>query len=466
MSSAINSSRACVCVMAMLAAGCAVGPDYHSPKPVLPTTWAGPPAEARQPAVTSQSADLARWWEQMRDPTLTSLVEEALKANLSVASAEASLRQARALRGVAVAPLFPSVTGTGSYQRQSGPLYVERGGSQNLFQAGLDAVWEMDIFGGVRRNVESATANVQAAIQNISNVHVSVAAEVALDYIQLRGYQQEAAIARDNLQVQRQALEVTRKLYQAGFDSGLDMAGAETAVAAAEAQVPAYETGARQSIYALSVLLARNPGELVERLTPIGGLPSIPEQIPAGLPSDLLRRRPDIRQAEAQLHSATAQIGVAVAQLFPQFSLTGGVNWASTLGHALFVGPVASWPVFQGGAIVSNIHAQEAFRDAAFMAYRQTVLTALQDVENALVAFAEEQKHQKSLSDAVAADRKNVALSERLYEEGQNNLLTVLIARNALNSDRMALTQSAENLSADLTALYKALGGGWAPAAK
>jgi outer membrane protein, multidrug efflux system len=226
----------------------------------------------------------------------------------------------------------------------------------------------MDIFGGVRRNVESATANVQAAIENIR--------------------------------------------------------------------------------------------------PPIGGLPSIPEEIPAGLPSDLLRRRPDIRQAEAQLHSATAQIGVAVAQLFPQFSLTGGVNWEGTLGHALFVGPAASWPVFQGGAIVSNIHAQEALRDVAFIAYRRTVLNVLEDVENTLVAFAEEQKHQKSLSDAVAADRKNVVLSERLYQEGQNNLLTVLIARSAFNADRMALTQSAENLGADVIALYKALGGGWDLVAK
>jgi outer membrane protein, multidrug efflux system len=337
--SRLRDSRVCALVLVMLAAGCTVGPNYHPPKPSVPAAWTGPPQDAQRPAVTSNSGDLARWWEQMHDPILTSLIEEALKANLSAASAEA-----RALRGVAVAGLLPSVTATGSYQRQSGPLYVQGGGSRNLFQVGLDAVWEMDIFGGVRRNVESATANVQAAVEDIRNIHVSIATEVGLDYIQLSGFQQEAAIARDNLNVQQHSLELIRKLYGAGFDSGLDMAGAETAVAA-EAQIPVYETGARQSIYALSVLLARNPGDLVERLTPIGELPPIPEQIPAGLPSDLLRRRPDIRQAEAQLHSATAQIGVAVAQLFPQFSLTGCVNWQNTPGHALFMGPVASWPV-------------------------------------------------------------------------------------------------------------------------
>jgi NodT family efflux transporter outer membrane factor (OMF) lipoprotein len=187
------------------------------------------------------------------------------------------------------------------------------------------------------------------------------------------------------------------------------------------------------------------------------------------LPSDLLRRRPDIRQAEALLHSATAQIGVAVAQLFPQFSLTGGVGFASGQSGTLlrrasrsyFLGPAASWPIFQGGAIVSNIHAQEALRDVAFITYRQTVLTALQDVENALVAFDQEQKHFKSLSTAVAADHRAVDLSLRLFHEGQTDFLSVITAQRTLYTDDAALTQSRENLGADLVALYKALGGGW-----
>ncbi|MGD0237846.1 MAG: TolC family protein, partial [Syntrophorhabdales bacterium] len=248
-----------------------------------------------------------------------------------------------------------------------------------------------------------------------------------------------------------------------------DLANAESIVATTEAQIPVFEIGARQSIYALSVLLARHPGDLVERLSPTGNLPAIPEQIPAGLPSDLLRRRPDIRQAEAQLHSATAQIGVAVAQLFPQFSLTGGANWQSSMfptwfqgkNRSLFSGPAATWSVFQGGAIVSNIHAQEALRDQAFITYQQTVLTALQDVENALIAFAEEQQHYKSLGDAVAADHKAVDLSLRLFQEGQTDFLNVLTAQRTLYNDDSAFTQSRENLGADLIALYKALGGGW-----
>jgi NodT family efflux transporter outer membrane factor (OMF) lipoprotein len=413
------------------------------------------------------SADLRQWWKLFQDPALTALVDEALKANLSLASAEASLRQARALRGVAAGGLWPSATASASALREGGPLYG--GGPANLFQTGLDATWELDIFGGVRRNLESAEANVTAAVENLRDVQVSITAEVALDYVQLRGYQQEIVTAQENLEIQRHTVEITSKLYKVGFDSGLDMANAEETVATTEAQIPVYETGARQSIYALSVLLGREPGYLVERLAPTAALPPLPTTIPAVLPSDLLRRRPDIRQAEALLHSATAQIGVAVAQLFPQFSLTGGVGFASSQSGTLlrranrsyFLGPAASWPIFQGGAIVSNIRAQEALRDVAFITYRQTVLTALQDVENALVAFDQEQKHFKSLSTAVAADHRAVDLSLRLFHEGQTDFLSVITAQRTLYTDDAALTQSRENLGADLVALYKALGGGW-----
>ncbi len=454
-------SKALICFISIFATGCMVGPAYHAPKPAVPSAWVGA-KETQQPTiVTAQPADLARWWRQLQDPVLTSLVEDALKANLSLALAEASLRQARAMRGVAAASLLPSVTATGTIQRQTGGLYVVNGGSRNLFQIGFDAAWEMDLFGGVRRNVESANANVQAAIENVRDVDVTVAAEAALDYVQLRGYQQQIVVARNSLKVQQQTLDITRKLYQAGFDSGLDMASAQSALATTEAQIPVLETSARQSIYALSVLLARPPGDLVERLSSTGELPRMPEQIPAGLPSDLLRRRPDIRQAEAQLHSATAQIGVAVAQLFPQFSLTGGASFQNSLDRSLFLGPAVTWPIFQGGAIVSNIHAQEALRDEAFVTYQQTVLTALQDVENALIAFADEQKHYRSLNDAVAADHKSVNLNQRLFEEGQTNFLSVLTAQGTLYTDENAFTQSRENQAADLIALYKALGGGW-----
>jgi len=437
----------------------------------MPASWVGLGEEEKnQPSVaTDRSEDLALWWRQFKDPTLDSLIDGALKTNLSLALAQASLRQAQALRGVAAGGLWPSLTATASYERQSGPEYLTNGAPRNLYSAGLGAAWELDFFGAVRRNVESATANVLAAVENLRDVQVNIVAEVALDYVQLRGYQQQIATARNNLAQQQHTADITRKLYKVGFDSALDVANAESLVAQTEAQIPVYETGARQSIYALSVLLDRQPGDLIERLSPTGDLPGVPAEIPSGIPSDILRRRPDIRQAEAQLHSATAQIGVATAQLFPQFSLTGGVNWESTYfptwmqgsNRSFFIGPAATWPIFQGGAIVSNIHVQEALRDQSFVTYQQTVLNALQQVENSLIAFSKEQVHHRALEQAVASDRKAVHLSLTLYQEGQTDFLNVLTAQKQQYTDESALTQSTQNISGDLIALYQALGGGW-----
>ena len=254
-----------------------------------------------------------------------------------------------------------------------------------------------------------------------------------------------------------------------GFDSALDVANADSNVATTESQIPVFESEARQSIYALSVLLARPPGDLLEQLSPTGSLPRVPMQVPVGLPSDLLRRRPDIRMSEAQLHAATAQIGVAVAGFFPTFSLTGTLNWSSNLLRTLWTnasrsfaaGSSATWPLFQGGATLSNVRLQEALRDESFITYQKTVLTAFQDVENALIAFAKEQQHYKLLNDAVVANRKAVDLSVQLYTAGLTDFLNVLNAQRSLYSSEDALVQSERSIATDLIALYKALGGGW-----
>ncbi len=471
-----------VCGFLLLAvSGCMVGPDYQAPPPEAPAAWAGVTAAPapRPPAVaTAQPAELAQWWKRFHDPTLTQLVEDALRTNLNLQLAVATLRQARAARCIAVGGLWPEVTATGEYLREStsgatspskGKAVTVASTAQNLYQAGFDAAWEIDIFGGLRRNVESANATVEAAIAGISNVQVTIAAEVALDYVQLRGYQQQIAIARKNLQAMQNTALITRQKLGAGFASALDVANAEASVATTEAQIPVFETSARQSIYALSILLGRPPADLLQQLTPTGDIPGVPAQIPAGLPSDLLRRRPDIRQAEAQLHAATAQIGVATADLFPKLSLTGALSWQSNLLNSWWTvasrtssfGPSVTWPIFQGGAIVSNIRLQEALRDQAFITYRQTVLGAFQDAENALIAFAKEQEHYKSLKDSVAANSKAFDLSFKLYTEGMIEFLNVLVAQNSLYAAENALVQSNSNISADLIALYKALGGGW-----
>ncbi len=454
-----------------------VGPDFQAPHPEAPSGWAGvttAPAPPQPAVATAQPAELTRWWKRFNDPMLTQLVEDALKTNLNLQLAVANLRQARAARGIAVAALWPAISGSAEYLREttSGatlPPKTTPAQEQNLYQAGFDAVWEIDIFGGQRRNVESANANVQAAVEGISNVQVTIAAEVALDYIQLRGYQQQIVIAQRNLKAMQNTELITHQKMGAGFASALDVANAEASVATTEAQIPVFETSARQSIYALSILLARPPADLLKQLTPAGDIPGVPAQIPAGLPSDLLRRRPDIRQAEAQLHAATAQIGVATADLFPKFSLTGVVSWQSNLLNSWLTvasqtssfGPSVTWAIFQGGAIVSNIRVQEALRDQAFITYRQIVLGAFQDVENALIAFAKEQEHYKSLNDSVAANSKAFDLSLKLYTEGMLEFLNVLVAQNSLYAAENALVQSHTNISTDLIALYKALGGGW-----
>jgi NodT family efflux transporter outer membrane factor (OMF) lipoprotein len=449
-----------------------VGPDYSPPRSDAPSGWAGvAEVSAVQTSVpTAGPAELTQWWNQFDDPMLTQLVEDALKANLDVKLAVARLRQARAAQGIAVAALWPSLSAFAEYQREtSAPVNGRMGEAQNFYQAGFDAGWEIDVFGGQRRNVESAKANTRAAIEGISGAQVSLVAEVALDYIQLRGYQQEIVIARKNLKSQQDTVLITRQRANAGLLSQLDIANAEANVATTEAQIPVFETSARQSIYALSVLLAKPPADLLEQLTPTGKIPDIPEQIPAGLPSDLLRRRADIRQTEAQLHSATAQIGVATADLFPKFSLTGTLglqsDQLSTLvsngGRIYSGGPSVTWQIFQGGAIISNICVQEALRDQAFITYQETVLSAFQDVENALIAFNKEQEHYKSLKESVDANSKAADLSLQLYTEGLLDFLNVLVAQRSLYTAENSLVQSSSNIVTDLIALYKALGGGW-----
>jgi NodT family efflux transporter outer membrane factor (OMF) lipoprotein len=456
-----------LCMAVLTASGCMVGPDYVRPRTTVPAEWAGV-AEApkgQSSAATTGEPGLTQWWLQFNDPAMTGLVEEALKANLDLKTAEAVVRQARASRGIAFGALLPSVGSSAGYQRAR---TMNSPSDQNLFQAGLDAVWELDIFGGLHRNLEAADASIEAAVENMHDVQVSLVAEVALNYIQLRGYQQEILVAQKSLQAQQQTADITRKLFNAGFDTALDIANADAAVATTDAQIPVYETAAQQSIYALSILLARPPADLLKQLLPEAGLPSVPAQVPIGLPSGLLRRRPDVKAAEAQLHAATAQIGVAVADFYPQFSLTGSVNWNSNLlrtwwntaSRTFGVGPSVTWPIFQGGAIAANVQLQEALRDQAFIAYQKTVLTAFQDVENALIAFSKEQRHRTLLSDAVAANRKAVALSLELYTGGQNNFLTVTTAQQYLYTAENALVQSNCNIATDLIALYKALGGG------
>ncbi len=461
--------------------GCAVGPNFVPPRTQVPETWeaqevVGPAQESK---TTLAPADLAGWWRSFQDPTLTSLVETALATNLDLRQAQARIRQARAARGIAGAGLYPQVDAQALFERSSGSSALV--GSQgttavatgpafrDLFQVGLDASWELDIFGGTRRTVEAATADLQAAVEDRRAVLVSLAGEVGTTYLSLRGLQQQLAIARQNLAAQEKTARIIRKRYEAGFASRLDVENAEAQVNTTAAQIPLLESNIRTAIYSLSVLLGQPPGMLASVLLRPHPIPTTPPQIPVGLPSDLVRRRPDIRRAEAQLHAATARIGVAVADLFPRFFLTGSAGFSardvSLLGsdksRFWSFGPSLSWPVFAGGRIRWNIELQDAVQEQALLAYQQTVLTALKDVETALVAYAKEQEHRQSLIQAVANNRQAVDLAMKLYLAGRSDFLNVLTAQRSLFVTEEALAQSTRNLAVNLVALYKALGGGW-----
>jgi outer membrane protein, multidrug efflux system len=448
----------------MIMAGCMVGPNFTPPEAAVPPGWAGslPPAAA--------SNGLGSWWTAFNDPKLTSLVEEALRSNLDLKAAVLRIRQARANCGVAASGLGPTVDASGSFQRsQASGQGGMKSPATSQYRAGFDAGWEIDFFGGVQRGVEAADAQLVSAEENWRDVQVSLVAEVARNYIDLRSFQQRIAIARKNLETQKHSEVLTRQKFEGGLVSGLDVASAEAQVATTTAQIPVLESSARQTIYALSVLLDRRPSSLVEELSVAAEIPGAPPAVPVGVPADLLRRRPDIRRAEADIHASTANIGVATADLYPKVTINASVGWQANTVSSLFnplsnfwsLGPSVTWNAFDSGRTLSNIEVQKALEEQAILTYRQTVLAAIQDVENALIASSKEQEHRQSLEAAVAANRKAADLASRLYAEGQTDFLNVLSAQQQLLSSEDALVQSTAAVSTDLVALYKALGGGW-----
>uniref|UniRef100_A0A7C3V3R7 Efflux transporter outer membrane subunit n=1 Tax=Desulfobacca acetoxidans TaxID=60893 RepID=A0A7C3V3R7_9BACT len=469
-------------------AGCAVGPNFSPPKAKVPEAYysleakpAATPGQTVASQAVPQPVVQARWWQAFRDPILDSLVSLALASNLDLQTAEARIREARAVRGMAAAGLWPQINASALYQRsQSSSETVGPGGGtavstigpfRELFQVGLDASWELDIFGGTRRGLEAATADLQAAVEDRRDVLITLVSEVGTNYLNLRGFQHQADIARKNLEAQKKTAEITHKRFQAGFVSRLDVANADAQVATTAATIPTLESSAQAAIFSLGVLLGKEPAFLAKELASAAPMPPTPPKVPVGLPSDLLRRRPDIRQAEAQLHAATARIGVAVADLFPKFNLTGSLGFAAndiarigTAGSRFWsFSPSVTWPVFAGGKIRWNVEAQKAIQEQVLLQYQQTVLTALKDVETALVAYAKEQERRNSLATAVENNRQAVDLAMRLYVAGKTDFLNVLNAQRNLFLTEDALTQSTRNLGTDLIALYKALGGGWEP---
>jgi NodT family efflux transporter outer membrane factor (OMF) lipoprotein len=471
----MNLSTVCLALVATGSlVGCMVGPNYRPPETRAPQQWSEPMAGGE----TSRAADLALWWQGFRDPELDSLETRALGANLDLRQAQARVRQARAQRGLAGAALAPTLdaSGSASREKQSGnqPLL---GGllppgtplTSNAYQTGFDASWELDLFGGARRGTEAADAALAAAGYSLADAQVSLVAEVARNYVAARGYQQRLAIALENLAAQRDIVALAQSRYRQGFTSSLEPDQAATVLAQTESQVPALETGLQTAVHHLGVLLGQDPGALRQELAASAAIPGTPAEVPAGLPADLVRRRPDIRVAERRLAEASARVGVAKADLYPRFALTGSFGWDSARSGSLFTpassawswGPAFRWPVFDAGKVRANVRVQDARQEEALAFYQKAVLTGFEDVENALVAYAKEQARNIPLRAAVASSSSALEVARQQYGSGLTSFINVLDAERTVYQAQDTLVQSDQAVALDLIALCKALGGGW-----
>lgn len=504
--------------------GCTVGPNYSPPKMRVGRTFTEltPSTQPTQP--TSQPVQITQWWATFHDPELDSLIDRAVRANPSLRQAASRILQARENRIFAGAGEWPNINATGGYQYARGssnivfplsafgagkseakatkqqPTRVDQpvgptntsgaaaggatssgaplsplgngglpGVNTSVWQAGFDASWEVDIFGGVRRGIEAANADYQAAVEDRRDLLITLYSEVAVNYIELRGYQREIAIARENLQSQQKSLDLTRTRFQAGVTTQLDVARAQAQVATTAATIPALDLAAHETIHQISIMLGEQPGALMGELSPPREIPQTLPQIPVGMPADLLRRRPDIRRAERELAAATARVGVATAELYPRFTLLGTFGFdASKFMHVAdwssryySIGPGISWPIFDAGRIRAGIRIQNAQQAQALSAYEQTVLNALRDVEDALVAYSRDRMRREALAEAVSANHLAVDLAQQQYAQGVVDFLTVLEAQRSLLAAQDQLAQVDARISTDAVALYKALGGGW-----
>jgi outer membrane protein, multidrug efflux system len=463
--------------LGLLLAGCrAVGPDYVAPNPSLPASFAEP---GRASGQTSKSPFIDdAWWKNFEDSTLDTLIAQALKSAPDLAEAQARVREARAFQGVAGAGRYPTADATGEYTRNLGsqnvPTGVPPGGlgpgiHSNLWQAGFDASWEIDIFGGIRRTIEAANASYQAVAEDRADVTLTLLAEVARDYIDLRGAQRRIEVAQKNLAIERDLLALTQSLLSAGLAARQDLLRAEAQVRDIEAAIPGFETDEHAAAYRIAALINRPFSEVSAELSQPRPIPQSASEVPVGLPSDLLKRRPDVRAAERRIAAANARIGIARADLYPHFSLTGAAGLESlsfsSFGNASSgyyqIGPGVTWRIFDAGKIRFQMQAESARTAAATAAYERSVLDAFRDVETALVAYANIKVRRNELVAESDADAQATDIAILLYKRGVESFLPVLDAERSLYATDDALAQSERDCALALITLYKSLGGGW-----
>ncbi len=463
----LSRSSTGVALLALtLSAGCATpGLDYRPPVVEAPAAWHGADAAA---TATCQ-IDLSDWWERLGDPVLIALIDEALRANLDAQSAQSRLREARARRLLAGAEHAPSVTGSASASRSRGSEDSSGGRIANLISAGFDASWEPDVFGAIGRGIEAAQADQDKARANLDATYVSLAAEVAVNYVQLRAYQGRLAIARGNLAIQAETLQITDWRAQAGLTTSLDVEQARSSLEQTRAQVPALETGLAEARNRLAGLLGKAPGALDERLGAPGVIPDVPDAVVVNIPADTLRQRPDVRAAERAVAAESARLGVAEANRYPSFTLTGSLGLDAVKAGDLLSGDAlagsllarVAGTVFDAGRLKRKVEIQDAVREQALIAYRGSVLSALEEVENALVALANGRQRQTMLRAAARAAGNAERLARQQYQAGLVDFQTVLSTQRSLLGVQDSLKTSEADTASALIQLYKALGGGW-----
>lgn len=468
---AIHSSAAALAGLSvLLLAGCAARLKYQPPvsAPLARAEQWNTPLAGGAVAKPADDQTLSRWWATLGDPVLTSLEERAVKGNLDLRKAEAKIRQARAQRNVAQTGRAPTVTASGG---ATGSRTSTQAGGRlgQSYSAALDASWEPDFFGRIRGSIEAYDADLGAAQEDLRNTLVSLTAEVALNYVDARNYQSQLAVTKANLASQQETYDLTVARYQSGLATELDAEQARLTVESTRAGIPSLETSLQKAANTIAVLLGERPGAIDAELAPVKPVPVVPVEIAVGVPADLLRRRPDIRSAERQVAAQTARLGVATMDLNPTFTLTGslGLNSATILNlftPSALVSSLAGslqHTVFNRQKIREQINVQDATLDQDLVAYESAVLTAIEDVEDALDAFAKEQVRRKSLAEASGAAERAVAMSRELYSGGLKDFLTVLDAERSLLTLQNQLAQSDATITEDLIRLYKALGGGW-----
>jgi NodT family efflux transporter outer membrane factor (OMF) lipoprotein len=483
-----------IALSAALLGGCTVGPDFTGADPKAPSSWHDASAVHSDGAhsdndrIASDADPDPKWWLTFNDPILSSLIDRATQGNPDVEIATIRIAEARASERSAESASLPSLSGSGLYRRAGvgsgvfgGAGAASGGGSDlsgllgalskpvNVYDGSLDASWELDLFGKTRRSIEAAGAAAEAAIGNRDDALVTLEAEVAQIYAQLRAAQASRQTAQSDFDTERQIVTLTEARAAHGLVTELDVQNARTTLSVTEASIAQYDQQIAAGMNGLAVLVGQTPGTLDAELAEAAPIPPAPPRVPLGVPSSLARRRPDIRVAEANLHRQTAEIGVAVAQFYPDIKLTGQVGLVGTQPRDLTrwannfyeFGPAISLPIFEGGQLRANLALAKADQAEAAAAYRKTVLTALQDVENALAAYRTELHRHQALESAVLAQTTALEIARTQYIHGVSTFIDVLTAENSLAEQHQALIQSTLALTTDVVNLYKALGGGW-----